>query len=187
MRSRRRNTLAHIAADQTDDLLVLTAYASHVDVVDVADGDFGRVAGAGRSRRLVALVDHDWQSDVPDSEVLEGDVPDVAVSSASSGRSAGAATKGLDAGAILSVDHRHILDKDVGDDVLNAGVLAQRAYGDAVRALTVEILDKCVGGVGFEADAIISVDDVAVRDADDVASVDVPSIGVLCLLAACLN
>ena len=56
-----------------------------------------------------------------------------------------------------------------------------------MRALAVEILDQCVGGVGFEADAIISVDNVTVRDMDGVAAVNIPSVSVLRLLPARLN
>jgi hypothetical protein len=181
------NILADIAADQADNLLALTASASHVDIVDVADGNLGRIAGASRSRGLVALVDDDGQCDILDSEVLERNVLDVAVSPTGCGCCAGTAAESLDASAVLSVDHSDVLDKNVGDDVLHTGILAQRAHGDTVRTLAVEVLNKRVGGIGLEADTVISVDDVAVRDVNGIAAVDIPSVGVLCLLAARLD
>lgn len=52
-----------------------------------------------------------------------------------------------------------------------------------MRALTVKVLDESVGGVRFEANTIISVDNGAVQDVDGIASVDIPSICILRLLA----
>ncbi len=48
-----------------------------------------------------------------------------------------------------------------------------------MRALTVEVLDQGVGGVGFEGDAVVAVDYVAVGYGDVRAAVDVPARAVI--------
>ena len=52
------------------------------------------------------------------------------------------------------VEHGDIVDEHVLYNVDFAGVLAQRADGDTVRAVAVQVLDEDVGAVGLECDAV---------------------------------
>jgi len=48
-----------------------------------------------------------------------------------------------------------------------------------VGSLAIKVLDQGVGGVRLEANAVVPIDDVAVGDADGIATVYVPPVGVL--------
>jgi hypothetical protein len=179
LRARRRDIRTNITTDQRDNLLALRARARHIDIMDIANLDARRVAGARARRRLVALIYSNRDLAGLAVEVLESDVARVARAATFGRRLARGAAEGFDAGAVFGVNHGDVLYEDVGHNIFCAGVLAQGADGNAVRALAVEVFDEDVGCVGFEGDAVVAVDNVDVGYSDGGAAVDVPARGVV--------
>jgi hypothetical protein len=52
------------------------------------------------------------------------------------------------------IEHRDVVDENILDNVDFAGVLAQGANRDSVRAVAVQVLDEDVGAVGLECDTV---------------------------------
>lgn len=146
-RARRPRTAHQIRHDLAQ---LATARAINIDEVDISDIDLARVR---RTRRIVdleiALVKHNRMVRILDMDVLVGDIIDEAVADIR-------ASPGLEAGAVLAVEQRDVLDPRVGDVVFYAGVLADGAHGDAVRAVAPQVLDEDVGRVGLGAEAVVA-------------------------------
>lgn len=75
---------------------------------------------------------------------------------------------------MFDVDHRDVLDQDVGDDIRDAVVLTERTDGDTVRTVANEVLNKHVRSVGLEGNAVVAVDDDRISNHQVVRSVSIP-------------
>lgn len=85
----------------------------------------------------------------------------------------------LDACPVLRVAHGNVPNENILDNVILPFVLAERPYGDAMRAVADQILDDHVGAVGLEGNTIVTVVDGRVLNGDAVGAVRVPPVGVL--------
>lgn len=125
-------------------LILLAGAAPEILKDDIGDGQGARVLQAERQVLLaVALVDLDGVVDVVDHHAAIGDVADAAVATAAlqvARERRGRVGPHLDSRAVGRVVHRHVAHPDVLDDVVRAGVLAQRPDADAVRAVAEEVL-----------------------------------------------
>ena len=80
MRPGRSDILTDVAAHQANYFLALRSGASHIDVVDVVNGNLTWVGCAGRVVSLVALVDDDGKIASAAGKVLEGHILNIPTS-----------------------------------------------------------------------------------------------------------
>lgn len=79
----------------------------------------------------------------------------------------------------LAVEHPHVLDVDVADEALLAGVLANRPHGLAVCAIAVHGVNVQISSVGLRREAVVADVDPGPLDADVLHVQGVEEIGVL--------
>jgi hypothetical protein len=153
--------------------LLSTAGAVNVDELDIGDVDLrrGRFADSGVDIE-VALVEYNRVIGVLDVDILVGNVADISVAGCR-------ACPGLQAGAVLAVEKSDVLDPGIGDEVFDAGVLADGTHADTMCAVAPKVLDKDVGRVWLRAEAVVTHVDAGVGYGQTVHIQGVKAVGVL--------
>jgi hypothetical protein len=145
-------------------IVLLARRALEVLDVDIADSQITWKLIAQREVLLpVTLRDFNRIVDIGQHHAIVGDVLHGAASAASlqiTAERSGRAGPDFDAGAVGRVAHGDVVYVDILYIVDFAFVLAKRTDGDAVAAVTLQVLDDDVGAVGLEGDAVVAVVDV---------------------------
>jgi hypothetical protein len=150
-----------------------TTCAFNVDEVNVRNVDFARILCTGRLIDVeVALIQHNRTIGVFDVDVFVSNVVDISVPNVRP-------CPRFQARAILAIEEGYIFDPCIGDVVFHTRILSDRAHADAVSAITPEVLDKDIGGVGFGGETIVTDIDAGVGDGE---TIDIEGVEAICVL-----
>lgn len=128
-----------------------------VDKLNICNVDFRRRRCAYCCVNVkVALVEHQRVISVLNVDILVRDIADVSVTRCR-------ACPCLQTGAILAVEEGHVFDPGVGDEIFDAGVLADGSHADTMRAIAPEIFHEDVGCVWLWGKAVVTYVDASVR------------------------
>lgn len=128
-----RNDIARLA----------TTRSINVNEVDVCDVHLARVFCTRRFVDIeIALIQHNWGVCVLNVYILVRYVVNITISNVWS-------SPRFESCTVLAIDECDVLEPRVRDVILDAGVLANGAHRDTVGAVTPQVLDKNVGGVGL--------------------------------------
>jgi hypothetical protein len=117
------------------------------------------------------LIEHNRIIRILNPDILIRDIVNISIPNIRAGPS-------LQARAVLPIEQCDVLDVRVGDVVLDAGVLADGAHGNAVRAVAPQVLNEDVGRVGFRGEAVVADVDARVGHGEAVDVEGVEAVGV---------